>query len=148
MWPLTRLVCVLKMQVSELNGHGKTHMHDFGQTLYKLDVKMSVRKHIEDDRVVVMWSSVAPMASKGVRFNLDNMVVIKRAESPSDVPNLKAGCLLQGWFRVYAERFESPENVSSDISGIELLSDHLMDAMSNHLTNYLTAFKRAFPGSV
>lgn len=135
------------MQVSELNGHGKTHVHTFGQTSYELDVKMSVRKHVDEDRVVIMWSSVAPMTAKGVRFILDNMVVIKRVQSPSEVPSLKPGSLLQGWFRAYAERFGSPESNSSDVAGFESLSDHVMDAMSNHLANYLTAFKSVYPDS-
>lgn len=103
---------------------------------------MSARKHVEGDRVVVMWSSVAPMVSKGVRFNLDTMVVIKRASASLD--SVKSGSLLQGWFRVNAERFESPESFFSEGRGIESLSDHVMDAMSNHLTNYLTMFKSAY----
>lgn len=139
---LWQLTMVLWMQVSEVNGQRKRYTHEFDQSKFKLTVRMSARRHVEADRVVIMWSSVVSMPSKGVRFNLDHMVVVKPAGN-----SLMAGSLLQAWFRVHAERFESPEMVSNDGVGVEPLSGHVMDSMSNDLTTYLTSFKSALSGS-
>lgn len=120
--------------MSELEGYRKTYVHDHGQTSYQIDIKMSLRKYVEADRIVVLWSSVAPMTSKGVRFILDHVIVLKRATSPSAS---QSGSLLQGWFRVYTERFESPRDFSSNAAKTETLSDDIMTALSNQLTGCL-----------
>lgn len=134
------------LQVSELEGYRKTYVHDYGQSSYQIDIKMSLRKYVEADRVVVVWSSVAPMISKGVRFILDHVIVLKRAGSlTASPPTLKSGSLLQGWFRVHTERFESPATFSGDTPGVETLSDDIMNALSDQLTGCLTTLKSAFP---